>query len=81
MTLSILAILFLAVILAVAVAGFRAVIRQGKVPEDINREKCSICRTPLNRSQLIERQVGDYKLLYFCQSCIMSLHNEMLSKN
>ncbi len=81
MTISILAVLFLAVILVVSLVGFRAIIRQGKAPEDINKEKCSICRTQLNRSQLIERQVGDYRLLHFCQSCIMSLHNEIISKN
>ncbi len=81
MTISILAVLFLAAILAVSFIGFRAIIRQGKSPEDINKEKCSICRTQYHRSQLIARQVGDYRLLHFCQSCIMSLHNEMLSKN
>ena len=81
MTISILAVQFLPVILVISFVGFRAIIRQGKAPEDINKEKCSICRTQFNRSQLIERQVGDYRLLHFCQSCIMSLHNEILSKN
>jgi hypothetical protein len=81
MTISILAVLFLAVILVVSLVGFRAIIRQRKAPEDINKEKCSICRTQFNRSQLIERQVGDHRLLHFCQSCITSLHNEIISKN
>ena len=81
MTIYILAVLLLAVILVISFVGFRAIIRQGKDPADINKEKCSICRTQFNRSQLIERQIGDYRLLHFCQSCIMSLHNEMLSKN
>ena len=81
MTFSILAILFLATILAVSLVGFRAIIRQGKAPEDVNKEKCSICRTEYYRSQLIEREVGDYRVLHFCQSCIISLHNEIISKN
>ena len=81
MTVSILALFFLATILAIAFIGFRFIIRQGKAPEDVNREKCSICRTQYNRSQLIERQVGDHRMLYFCQSCIISLHNEVISKN
>jgi hypothetical protein len=81
MAISILALLFLATVLAVSIFGFRAIIRQGKAPEEINKEKCSICQTQYNRSQLIERQVGDYKLLHFCQSCIISLHNEVVSKN
>jgi hypothetical protein len=81
MTVTVLALLFLGTILGVAFFGFRAIIRQGKAPEDANKEKCSICRTQYNRSQLIERQVGDYRVLYFCQSCIISLHNEVISKN
>ena len=81
MTISILAVLFLLTILVVAFTGFRAIIRQGKSQDDVNREKCSICRSKYNRSQLIERQVGDHALLYFCQSCIISLHNEVISKN
>jgi hypothetical protein len=81
MTFSILAILFLATILAVSFVGFRAIIRQGKAPEDVNKEKCSICRTQYNKSQLLEREVGDYRVLHFCQSCIISLHNEIISKN
>jgi len=81
MTLSILAVIFLAGILVVAIFGFRMIIGQGKAPVDPNREKCSVCREQFNRSQLIERQVGDHRMLYFCQSCVMSLHNEMVSKN
>ena len=81
MTVTILALLFLGAILVVAFLGFRAIIRQGKAPEDANKEKCSVCRTQYNRSQLIERQVGDYRVMYFCQSCIISLHNEVISKN
>jgi len=81
MTVSILALLFLAGILLVAVFGFRTIIRQGKAPDDPGREKCSVCREHFNRSQLIERQVGDHRILYFCQTCVMSLHNEMVSKN
>ncbi len=81
MAISILAVLFLLTIVAVAIVGFRAIIKQGKTPEDVNREKCSICRTKYNRSQLIERQVGDHALLRFCQPCILSLYNEVISKN
>ena len=81
MTISILALLFLATILAIAFIGFRFIIRQGRAPDDIARERCSICRTQYNRSQLIERQVGDHRVLHFCQSCIISLHNEVISKN
>jgi hypothetical protein len=81
MTISILAVLFLLVIVAVAFFGFKAIIRQGKAPEDLNKEKCSLCRVSYNKAQLVERQVGDTRLYYFCPSCIGSLHSELISKN
>ncbi|MFN0157028.1 MAG: hypothetical protein ACKVRP_03025 [Bacteroidota bacterium] len=81
MTLTVLAVGFLIVILVVALFGFKAVIRQGKPPDEINMEQCSLCREKYNKSQLIERQIGDYKLYFFCPSCIAKLHTEMVSKN
>jgi RNA 3'-terminal phosphate cyclase len=80
-TLTILAAIFLALILFVALIGFKAVIKQGKPPEELNSERCSVCREKFHKSMLVERQVGDYKILFFCTSCISSLHNEMVSKN
>jgi hypothetical protein len=44
-----------------------------------NRQKCSLCLRSFDRSNLIERQVGDSKLFYFCHECIKSLHEEVLS--
>ena len=49
MTLTILALLFLLTIVSLAVFGFRAIIRQGKSPEDANKEKCSVCLGKCNR--------------------------------
>jgi hypothetical protein len=81
MTISVLAVLFLIGIIAVSFFGFKAIIRQGKVPEDIHREKCTLCRVTYNKAQLVERQVGDARLYYFCASCIASLQSELTSKN
>ena len=81
MIVTILAIVFLLVLLAVAVFGFRAIIKQGKAPEDINKERCSICRGQFPKAQLIERQIGDYKLLYFCGPCIAKLQTDLTTKN
>ena len=77
MTLTILAAIFLGLIVAVALLGFRAVIRQGQSPEDLNREKCSICRIAFPKAELVERQVGDFRMLYFCHSCVASLQSEV----
>ncbi len=81
MTVTVLASIFIAFLLFVAFIGFRAVIKQGKPPEELNMEKCSICRDKFDKSMLVERQIGDYKLLFFCPACITKLHNEMVSKN
>lgn len=81
MTITILALLFLAGVLVLAAFGFKAVIKQGKAPQDLHMEKCSLCRQNYNKAVLVERQVGDYKLLYFCPACIAALHSEMVGKN
>lgn len=81
MTITILAVAFLLGIIAVAFVGFKAIIRQGKAPEDLNREKCSLCRVSYHKAQLIERQVGDARIYYFCAACIGALHSELTSKN
>jgi hypothetical protein len=81
MTVTILASVFIALILFIALIGFKTVIKQERAPEDLNTEKCSICREKFNTSMLVERQIGDYKLLFFCQACITKLHNELVSKN
>lgn len=81
MTITILATVFLLGIIAVAIIGFRAVITQGRSPEDLQKEKCAICRIGYHRSQMVERQIGDHRLLYFCHACITSLHTEMTTKN
>jgi hypothetical protein len=80
MTLTILAAIFLGITIAVALLGFRAVITQGKSPSELNKEKCSICRSAFPKSELVERQVGDVRVLHFCHSCITSLNMEMQMK-
>ena len=81
MTVTILATLFILLLLLLTVIGFKTAITRGKTPGELNKERCSLCRQKYNKSQMIERQVGDSRLFYFCQSCITSLHNELLSKN
>ena len=81
MIVTVLAVVFLVLLLVVAVIGFKAIIKQGKAPQDLNKERCSICKREFPKSQLIERQVGDYRLLYFCGSCITGLHSELTTKN
>lgn len=81
MTLTILASVFLVLILLLAVIGFRAGIKPAPPAADINTEKCTVCREKFNKAMLIERQIGDYKLMYFCPDCITKLHNELIHKS
>jgi hypothetical protein len=80
-TVTILAALFLVTVLVIAFIGGKTILGRGRPGEDATREKCSICRTSLPKATLIERQIGDHRVLYFCPSCISSLHNELVSKN
>ncbi len=82
MTLSVLAILFLAVIVAVAIAGMRLLSggpRQASPPPET--ERCALCRNAFATSDLVLRQVGDYKLLYFCRECVLKLYADLGLKN
>lgn len=81
MTLTVFAALFLGLILLVALIGFKVATKPLQPPGEPQMEKCSICRSKFSKSILIERQIGDYKLLYFCPSCITSLHDELVSRN
>ena len=81
MTVTVLAIIFIIIVLLVTAVGFKAVIKQGEKPENYNKERCSICQVQYHKAQLIERQIGDHRLYFFCGTCISSLHNELISKH
>jgi len=81
MTVTILALVFIIFVLGITIFGFKAVIKQGKAPGDLHKERCSICREQFVKSQLIEREVGDHRVYFFCPSCINKLHGELVSKN
>ncbi len=81
MVVTVLAVFFMALLLVVAAFGFKAIIRQGKSPQELNKERCSVCREQFPKARLVERQIGDYKMLFFCGACITKLHTELTSKN
>jgi hypothetical protein len=81
MTVTILATAFIIIMLAVALFGIRYVMQGGKGTQDSPFESCAVCKTRLEKSRLVERQIGDARPLFFCDSCIRSLHNELLSRN
>lgn len=82
MVVTILAILCFILLGFITAAGYRAVIRgTGGSPPDVEREKCTLCRRPLPRAEMVERQVGDSKLLWFCRECITRLASDIGMKN
>lgn len=44
-------------------------------------ETCGLCRKKFDKSEMVERTVGDSKLLYFCQTCVKELNRELTLKH
>jgi len=80
-TVTVLAVAFLIFVVAIAAFGYRIFIKRERSPEGENTEACTICRRRYDKTRLIERQIGDYRISYFCADCIASLHKEMVSRN
>jgi hypothetical protein len=81
MVVSILALVFLIIVAFVAFVGYKAVIVRGSAAAKEEREKCSICLERFPKADLLMRQVGDYKLLYFCRACVLRLYSDLGLKN
>lgn len=54
----------------------KSVIPKGSQPI----EKCGLCQKKFPRAELVERQVGDATLLYFCATCVGKLKEEAALK-
>ena len=57
--------------------GMGIVLRPQKSDRELQVEKCSLCRREFERSDLIEREVGDMRVYYFCEDCIRSLNEDL----
>ena len=74
-----LAIIFIIFLVLIAFYGFGFILKnpQGQ----IETEKCEVCRNSFEKKDLVERQIGDFKLVYFCTGCISNLANDEKIKN
>ena len=81
MIITILAIIFLVGILVLTIAGGKILQKKAGDGTNADREKCSLCKSMYDKHDLVIRQVGDYKLLHFCRSCIVKLYADMGMKN
>lgn len=77
MTITILAVLFLLLLLVLAFFGQRLLSQKTASLQETDTFACAICRNSFTKRQLIARQVGDYKILYFCKNCIESLYADV----
>ena len=81
MAVTILAVVFLFLLVVIAFFGYNYLGKRVATPESINTEKCSVCRQKFEKTMLIERQIGDYKMLYFCRECVVKLYADLGIKN
>ena len=81
MIVTVLAVVFLIVLSVVAYFGYKILGERPGAPGDINEEKCSVCRKQYHKEELVLRQIGDYKLMYFCKNCILGLYTDLGLKN
>jgi hypothetical protein len=78
MIITVLAVSFLILVGFVVVVGYKTVIRRSSpTGEDPATEKCAICRERIAKDLMVERQILDYKLLYFCRRCILGLAKDI----
>lgn len=77
MTLTVLALVFLIFILIIAILGQRLLSQKTDSVKNTSIEHCSICRNAFDKRELIERQIADVKLMYFCSTCIEQLHKDL----
>lgn len=78
---SYLAIGFVLFLIATIFYGFSIVMRRPPTSEELENETCSLCRNRFKRSELVERAVGDSKLLFFCGSCIRKLQADFSERS
>lgn len=72
----VIAILFIGFLVGIIFYGYSLIMRRPPSNEELRSERCSICRQKFAKDDLVERPVGDYKLLYFCNRCIAGLGEE-----
>ena len=81
MSITILAVVFLSLMLLVTYFGYRFIFRKEISGPEASLERCTICRSEFQKSRLIERQSGDTRMYRFCDNCIRSLYQDILSRN
>lgn len=72
---------FIVLLLGAVLYGFGIVMRRPPTQEELETESCTLCGQRLKKENLVERQIGDYKVLFFCTDCIEKLAVESSKRN
>jgi len=72
----ILTITFLLLLVLFVFYGWGIVMRRSDNGSTITGDRCSLCREHYPKELLIEREIGDYKVYFFCHECIEQLVND-----
>lgn len=75
------AIGFVVLLIGAILYGFGIVMRRTPTQEELETESCTLCGQRLKKENLVERQIGDYKVLFFCVECIEKLAVESSNRN
>jgi hypothetical protein len=76
MIVTLLASLFLIMLVGVIFYGYGFVMKSTNKQGAENARYCMICNTPHEKGQLVERVIGDSRVVYFCKRCITRLAEE-----
>lgn len=60
--------------------GYGFVVKSVVPRSDKQLEKCGLCQRKFSRSEMVERQTADSKLLYFCEGCVEELNKDLALK-
>lgn len=71
-----LAVIFVIALVAFVLYGFGIIMRRPISPAQ-QADKCSLCQVTFEKTRLVERRVGDSKILYFCAACIQKLQQDL----
>jgi len=78
MIVTILAVVCIVLLGIITILGYRAIIRGGNSESGAEgMEKCTVCRQSISKELMVERQIGDYRILFFCTRCITGLSSDL----
>ncbi len=79
MIVTILASLFLVLLVGVIFYGYGFIMKSAKNRGAEATERCILCKTAYAKGQLVERVIGDSRIIFFCKKCIADLAKESAS--